>query len=272
MALGPEHRGFHIDCKYLVEVTRYLGLMEHMIYGGYNVSGQWRTKYLSPSTIFKAAKDSNNRYEHKAVSALLRGKIYSPHDRSYNFTGGSTGESSITTEKGFRGKFTYPLNESSRIENSSYILRLAANILGAQYGYFYIRDNWLMPETYSAGMSASIIGNYYANSLKRPTEEDEIHDWPYHLRGGYWEESHPRLRDIYEVNLLSDKHLGRQIGTTGLGAWIRSNENHGTLVAIDEGRFLWTLTTRQMQLVRPQLISTDAIYARHDRVYRSEVP
>ncbi len=265
---GPHWAGFHLGCRFLTEAAALTGLTDNMIYAGYNVPNEWRTKPLSPSTIFKAARDSNNRYQQKASSALFQGKLMAPFGKSYAFVGGSI--SSFGDLGQLSGSFIYNLNKDTRIDLAKGLLKLASNLIMAEYGYFYIRDCWLMPETYSAGMNASIVGNYTVDRKPLPRDQNEISAWPRRLRGGYWNEPNPRMRDVYEVNLISERHLGRQFGTSTLGEWMRSSAAHGELEDIGNGRHIWSLNTRQMQHVRPQLILADAIYARHERVYRPD--
>jgi hypothetical protein len=78
------------------------------------------------------------------------------------------------------------------------------------------------------------------------------------------------MRDVYEVNLLSERLLQRPVGNETLFDWISSDQDRGHLESIKNGRWLWTVTSDQMKKVRPQLIAADAIYARHERVYRDE--
>jgi hypothetical protein len=50
--------------------------------------------------------------------------------------------------------------------------------------------------------------------------------------------------------------------------WIRAQPERGRLEDLGEGRWLWSLTDREMVEVRPQLNAAGVLYSCTERVYR----
>ncbi len=262
---GATWPGFQRTCQFSVEAAEFLNQKKDMVYGGYDLVGASGTRQLRPASIYKAAQDSGNRYEDKAIGTLLRGVLKAPEGEGSSYIGGAMGMSGQPEARRFSGRWIYVLDRQKRIKLATTLLSKAVCLLDVEYGYFFIRDNLMMPETYGAGMTAGCL------VLSRTTgDQDEIHNWGKYKRGDYWREASPRLRDVYEVNLISDRHLARNVNGLKLGDWIIKDKARGNLAPFENGTYLWTLTTEQMQSIRPDLMSADAILARHERVYRPD--
>jgi hypothetical protein len=70
------------------------------------------------------------------------------------------------------------------------------------------------------------------------------------------------LRDIYQMNLLMDAHLNRDVmpGTT-LRSFIESNPLHGSLMVVDDQRTAWWVEGENIDHVRKALVPSGIIVA-----------
>src|SRR5690606_26636934 len=50
-----------------------------------------------------------------------------------------------------------------------------------------------------------------------------------------------RLKDIYELNIVTRRHLDFPIDRENLHAWIEANPGRGAITQLDNTRFLWEL-------------------------------
>jgi hypothetical protein len=162
----------------------------------------------------------------------------------------------------FTAGLLYPLDEYP-IDVAQDLLRLASEILDSQYSYHFIRDAFCHPWFYTIG------GSLWHDSPICRQEAQEALDWSHFVSDGdLWFRQPSKLRDVYQVNLLSDRHMRGMIDGIGLPAWIAASPERGVLQGVGKGRWLWTLTDRQIVAVRPLLNAAGLLFACSPRVYR----
>jgi hypothetical protein len=87
--------------------------------------------------------------------------------------------------------------------------------------------------------------------------------------GKLWSGEWPLLRDLFQVNLLSERHTSTPVEGLGLlTEWIISQLGRGRLEDVGQGRVLWILTDAEMFYVRPLLNRAGLLLSCRDRVYR----
>jgi hypothetical protein len=145
-------------------------------------------------------------------------------------------------------------------------------MLGAEYGYFFIRDDLCVPSSYANGMGAALDYSKLSNE-----DTEEVGRWAYFVSGrrewrdagGLWSAQWPLLRDLFQINLLSQRHTQKRVPQLGLLVeWITAQPGRGQLENLDDGRVLWTLTDQEMIDVRPRLNEAGILLSCRDRVYR----
>ncbi len=139
------------------------------------------------------------------------------------------------------------------------------DIIGAEYGYVFVRDRLASPMGYTHGMNAPLdfSQRYLTDMIEVGAWGDAV------LDGRIWSGPHPLLRDLFQVNLLSEAHMA--VAFDGLGRlndWIPAQPGRGRLDSLGEGRWLWTLTDAEMVHVRPMLNAAGLLLSCNPRVYR----
>ncbi|HUO21549.1 MAG TPA: hypothetical protein VMU59_03455, partial [Caulobacteraceae bacterium] len=144
-------------------------------------------------------------------------------------------------------------------------LRLSVDILGAEYGYYIVRDAFCGPEGYMCGIPALLD-----RSVLDDDDSREIANWSDIVHEGLlWSSAGPKMRDLFQVNLLSERHIQKPIdGRLSLKQWILEQPGRGSVQEISQGRWLWTLTDAEMVAVRPVLCKAGWLFSCRDRVYR----
>ena len=260
---GTQWPGYTSCAKFLVEVAAELNLLEYMQYGGYNLQGDYRTRPLSPKTLAKDAAVKNKARETKSTAALLTGTMNCQKTPGGKvFVGGDLTTDIPHGAIHFSGSFTYPFEGETRLEIAKKILSWAANSLNCIYGYYHVRDEWVLPNLYGSGISSVNLVSSLDNS-----ELNEIRDWSKFMRSNWWSKPRPPLRDIYEVNLVCESQLAREVSGEKLIDWIKLG-NRGTVEMVAPERYLWVLTADQMYHIRPALMDANVILARYERVWR----
>lgn len=169
----------------------------------------------------------------------------------------------IANDRCLRATFVYPGSFDAAGVGST-LLKLAVQHLEADYGYYFLRDDAFLPRGYAMGA----IGGLAALRVDERQELEELAAWGRLTREEYWTLSRPPLRDVYEVNLLSERHLSNLVGAVSLGAWIAGAEGRGNLERLDQRRWVWTLNSDEIQYVRIELQLSGILFSRHERVYR----
>ena len=202
---GPRWPSFHAAATYLVAASDRLGLTEEMEWAGYNAPAEWRTRPIKPKTLIKFAATRDETREQRMRSASLKGTIFDT-----DAVGGKVfvgGEISKKADETWSGSFVYPFLPFRELTTGKELLRTAATLLDAQYGFFFVRDDWARPYGYCHGTNATL-----AFRQDKTGDKDEIHNWPNALET-YWSNPHPKLRDLFQLNLLADCHLSRRLGS-----------------------------------------------------------
>jgi len=84
-----------------------------------------------------------------------------------------------------------------------------------------------------------------------------------------WSPGQPSFRDLFQVNLISERHTREPIGSLGyLTEWIAAKPGRGQLQDVGAGRLLWSLTDAEMYDIRPLLDEAGLLMSCRDRVYR----
>jgi hypothetical protein len=139
------------------------------------------------------------------------------------------------------------------------IFKAAVDILGIEYGYFYVRDSFCLPEGFSTGVSPAFI-------MLNDADEDLLR-WAW-FSESYWSHPSPPLRDVFQINLVSSRHHGPDNKACSLSEWIAAERGRGALTPMGNDRFLWTLTDAEMFNIRPILAASGRLFASPPRAYR----
>jgi hypothetical protein len=100
-------------------------------------------------------------------------------------------------------------------------------------------------------------------------ETEEIGGWADFADEGLWTGKWPLLRDLFEVNLLSERHTSAPVEGLGyLTEWICGQPGRGRLQDLGKGRVLWILTDAEIFNVRPLLNQAGLLLSCRNRVYR----
>lgn len=70
------------------------------------------------------------------------------------------------------------------------------------------------------------------------------------------------MRDVYPYNLLSARHLARDIDGRSLRAWIEAAPSRGRLQAWPDGYALWTVARDRVDEIRQQLTGAGVLFVR----------
>jgi hypothetical protein len=271
---GTNWPGYQAGARFLLEASERCGLVHEMRYAGYNRLDEVRTRNILPKSFgrlvrgeLSGAKDAN--------SVLLNGErsAEGTYGRTIYFGGragairqrrGPTGPIPVAGPPWrFSANFGFPLDEDP-VKLAGDLFRLSVDILGAEYGYHFVRDALCGPWFYTYGISAPL--DYkplsYADAI-------EVEDWAELVKkGGIWSSDGPMFRDLFQVNLLSQRHGDAVVDGVGLLDWIAAQSGRGQLDDIGQGRRLWTLTDSEMVAVRPVLNAAGLLVSCRPRVYR----
>ncbi len=145
------------------------------------------------------------------------------------------------------------------------LFQLSVDILGAEYGYYFVRDAFCGPEGYMCGVGTLLDGS----ALDRDDGRESA-NWADAVDEGLlWSRAGPIMRDLFQINLLSERHRERPMkGGQDLMKWIAAQPGRGSVQDISKGRWLWTLTDAEMIAVRPVLCKAGWLFSCRDRVYR----
>jgi hypothetical protein len=271
---GVEWPGYEAAARFMLEAAKRCGF-EEMHYAGYNRPGEWRTRAIAPKSferlaqgLLSGAADAQSvvfRHERQAAGA----------EHNVIYFGGAAG--SIRQRRGnpgptpvpgppwrFHAGFNFPI-DGDPIKTASDLLQLSVDILGAEYGYYFVRDDFCGPEGYMCGVTTLLDG-----SALDGDDAQEVGNWADVVDEALlWSRGGPKMRDLFQVNLLSERHRERPMkGRQDLMKWISALPGRGSVQDIDQGRWLWTLTDAEMVAVRPVLCKAGWLFSCRDRVYR----
>jgi hypothetical protein len=271
---GTNWPGYQAGARFLLEASERCGLLQEMRYAGYDLTNERRTRNILPKSFDRLAQGKLSGAK-DATGVLFKGgrKAVGVETGSISFGGeagaiyqrrGPTGPIPVDGPPWrFSADFVFPLDEDP-VKLASDLFRLSADILGAEYGYHFVRDALCGPWFYTYGISAPL--DYkplsYADAI-------EVEDWAELVKkGGIWSSDGPMFRDLFQVNLLSQRHGAAMIDGVGLLDWIAATSARGQLDDVGQGRMLWTLTDAEMVAVRPVLNAAGLLVSCRPRVYR----
>jgi hypothetical protein len=269
---GSRWPGYQSPARFLIEAAKRRGLLRDMEYAGYDPIGATRTRNIKPRSFERLARGELTGARN-AVAVLLEGSYPAlGTENEIVLFGGVAGDATrlptVTPSddpgRALQASFVFPLNERP-IDAAIDLFRLSVDILDAEYGYYFVRDEFCFPTAYPYGISPSLDNSAITRGFSV-----EIRDWSRFVRSGkLWSEPWPMLRDLYEVNLLSERHTSAPIEGLGyLTEWISSRPGRGRLKDVGRGRWLWILTDAEMFNVRPLLNEAGLLLSCLDRVYR----
>jgi hypothetical protein len=277
---GSRWPGPGAAANYILESARRCNLLDKMQYAGYNLLGDPRTRSIKPKSFERLSVDglAGGR---EAVSVLLKGTASAQGSERGTILFGGEASGSLRADyfprastpaetqrrRPFSASFIFPFGERAEVD-ATHIFLLSVKILGAEYGYYFIRDEQCFPSAYPAGIAPALDFSNLANE-----EAEEIHGWAEFAREGeLWSGRGPLLRDVFAINLLSQLHIATPIKGLGtISDWIEASTSRGRLEDVGHGRLLWTLTDAELASVRPALNQAGVLFACRDRVYRSMV-
>jgi hypothetical protein len=274
---GTHWPGYQAGARFLLEATQRCGIaIDSMGYASYSRPGEVRSHSIKAKSFEKLVR-GELAGARNANGLLLRGAretigtdtgtIWSGGEayRQPASVGGMNGPVYIDSYPYpmFKAYFVFPLREPG-LAKATELLRFAVEVLGAEYGYCFVRDEMCIPTIYPHGGQACLDHN-----IARP-EVEEKHGWgDFAAEGCMWTQPWPIFRDLYQVNLVSKRHAQTPIEGLGyLFDWIGAQPDRGRLEDLDEGRWLWSLTDGEMVEVRPQLNAAGILYSCTERVYR----
>jgi hypothetical protein len=275
---GSSWAGYQAMAKFYLEAASRCGVLEEMPYASYGRPGDKRMREIKPASFEKLARGELVGARN-ADRVLLRGNrwVTGIGDRQI-WLGGEGGcrRRGVATSMGpryfidypyraFDASFVYPAGESLQ-ERAIDLLNVAVDLLDAEYGYFFIRDEYFFPSGYAAGMGSVPLELTPADYR----DNKEISDWAHFtFSGRMWTEKWPMMRDLFAVNLISERHTATPIEGIGyLTDWITAEAGRGRLVELGRGRLLWILADAELIDVRPRLNEAGLLFSCYPRVYR----
>ena len=273
---GTNWPGGEAAARFLVEAAKACGLQDQLSVAGYSIQWGEPSEHLDFAGLADLAKGALPGGS-AATSVYLEGSQGSVNTYDYVRYGGwldaaprmlaAPGNAIMPNYpfRAFDGDFGFPL-DGTGLERAETLLRLAAEMLQAEYGYFFVRDLLAGADFYARAQPAKSLG---PGRLAR-AEDMEAQLWRKFVgEGELWTGVWPQLRDIFAVNLLSERHF--QIGIEPIGylhEWIDAEPGRGRLKYAADGRVTWTLTDAELHAVRPMLWDAVMMRSCMPRVYR----
>jgi hypothetical protein len=266
--------GHEAAARFLIEASKRCGF-EQMHYAGYNRPGEWRTRGITPRSFERLAQGALSgatdaaallfRCDREAEGTRQNAVLLGGHAHSIRSL---QGESKPIPLSGppwrFQAEFVFPI-DGGAIDKAKDLFQLAVDILDVEYGYYFVRDAACGSNQYPYGTTGLLGGDAVALN-----EAQEGRNW-YDVvaEGLLWSRGGPMLRDLFQVNLLSERHRLKPFdGRVDLMTWIGRQPGRGAVQDIGKKRWLWTLTDAEIVAVRPVLAKAGFIFSCHDRVYR----
>jgi hypothetical protein len=272
---GSNWIGYEAGARFVLTAAEHCQIFGEMDIAGYTPAGKWRTRNITPKSFQRLARGELAGAK-ESCGLLLRG--YRPAigaESGRILFGGEAG--AILRRRGptgpillagppwrFSADFVFPLGNDSQ-KTAENLLKLSVEILGAEYGYYFVRDQLCNPWSYTYGVSAPLDWGPLSTE-----DAEEIGEWADFVGDGtLWSADWPRLRDLFEVNLLSKRHTAVPIQGLGyLTDWIAAEPGRGRLQDAGQDRQLWILTDREIVDVRPVLHQAGLLLSCRPRVYR----
>jgi hypothetical protein len=278
---GTATRGYQAAAAWLLEATELSGLADEMEYAGYSRPSEKRTRNIKVGSFARLAR-GELRGARDNTGLLFRGERDATGcQRGSLEVGGETSESPRRRRgrngpepianypyRAFDADFCFPVNRET-LDTASEMLRRSVGLMDSEYGYAFVMDDMCGPSGYAWGLPAPLDWK-----LSTKTETNEVGAWrDFVAEGRLWTDKWPLLRDIFEVNLISERHTSAPIAGLGyLTDWIRAASGRGDLEDVGRGRLLWTLTSAEIFNIRPLLNEAGLLFSCRDRVYRDLTP
>jgi hypothetical protein len=274
---GTQWPGYQAGARFLLEATERCGIaIEAMEFANYSRPGEDRSHPIKAKSFQKLIK-GELAGARNADTVLLRGGLeaagtstgviwvggVAQHCRAYLRSLNGPKYIEGYPYEPFQAEFVFSLRDNG-LEKSTELLRLAVDVLGAEYGYSFVRDDMCLPTIYPGGGFPSLDHNLAWD------DPEKTSGWSDFLGAGrIWTEPWPILRDLYQVNLISERHTRTPIKGLGyLCDWISAQPVRGGLENLGDGRWLWSLRDQEMVEVRPQLDAAGILFSCSERVYR----
>ncbi len=271
---GTNWPGAEAAARFLIEAAKVCGLQDQLPVAGYSTQWGEPSEHLDFAGLASLAKGAVPGASEAQTAYLVgsQGSITTHDNVEY---GGYLDAAPRYTSAGdkapsypfraFDGDFAFPL-DGPGLERAEAVLRLAAEILQADYGYYFVRDAMAGAGFYARAMPAKTLG---PGRLAR-ADKMEAELWRKFVgEGELWTGVWPQLRDVFAVNLLSEQHLWADFEPIGrLDDWIAAEPGRGRLTAVGGGRVLWSLTDAEIHAVRPELWNLALMRSCMPRVYR----
>lgn len=71
-----------------------------------------------------------------------------------------------------------------------------------------------------------------------------------------------KMRDVYPINYLTDKHMNRTVWNRRLKDWIGEDPRRGSLAAIGDECWVWRVAERNLGAVRKSLSGSGILLCR----------
>ncbi len=263
----------------MLEAAKRCGLLDEMKWAGYNRPNEQRTHSIKPTSFGRLAR-AELAGAQNAISVLLRGErdAKGSYRESIVFGGTSSAlargkrTAGVTDPtypyKAFDADFYFPMIEYPK-QLASELIRTSVQMLDAEYGYYFVRDDLCFPTAYTEGIGAAL-------DYSKLDYEDtaEVARWRKYVSDGeLWTDPWPKFRDLFEVNLISERHTSVRVEGLGyLTDWIAAQAGRGQLEHLGRGRLLWSLSDAEMVEVRPVLNDAGLLVSCRKRVYRDLTP
>jgi hypothetical protein len=253
---GTQYPGAQAAARFLVSAAETCGLQDQLPIAGYKSHWDDLSEHVDQNAIAELARGTlTDALGAECVYAEGSEGSVSTHDR-VSYGGGveavprmQAGNTPIADYpyRAFDGDFAFPLDGQSS-ERAETLLRLAAEILQADYGYAFVRDAFADPQFWLRG-----VGGPVDKSRLGRADFMEAQLWNEFVREGkLWTLPWPQLRDLFAVNLLSERHLGVFVNPVGyLDEWITAEPGRGRLKAAGDKAVTWSLTDEELHNIRP---------------------
>jgi hypothetical protein len=273
---GTDYRGPEALASFYVEAARLCGLTDDMMWASYTPRWRERSRPLKPASLLRLAK-GELRGARAAIGILMRGVREAPGADQGKIIIGGAGSASpraVRTPtvpqsipnypyRAFDLDFLFPLARGGEATASG-LFRLGVDLLGAEYGYYFVRDDLCCPSNYAWGMGSPL--DY---SLLERDDAYEVGEWRDFVREGrLWTSNPAQLRDLFSLNLLSERHLSTSTRLGRLSDWIVGGPGRGRLDEIRNGSAFWSLSDAEIHAVRPILNEAALLRSCRPRYYR----
>ena len=274
---GTTWRGNATGAGFMIECARQHNLLEDIKWASYHKPSEKRSRDITPGS-FERLKQGKLTGAREADALQLAGERPALGTRLGEVRFGGEMSARARTVRTMTGPMSvhgYPFRAfdadfvvpatARPVHDACELLRAAVRVLGAEYGYGFLRDDLCFPMAYCWGMSS---GHDFTETASQ--DADEIAGWRDFVREGQlWTGKWPLLRDLFEVNLISERHTSVPIEGLGyLTDWIGSGRGRGRLEDVGEGRWLWILTDQELFDTRPLLYEAGLLFSYQKRVYR----